>query len=114
MEAAPLSLASWSRWLSIPHAEPTRSRRLAHVGALAAVAALVAYLTWRIFFTLPSGGWNRTVAWVLVAFEALPLAGLVLKVMTLWNIDSRAPGPAGPGSAVADQRVVVLIPTYNE
>jgi len=79
---------------------------------LAAVAALLAYLGWRGIYTLPAGGWNRSVAWMLVAFEALPLIGLVLKAVTLWNIDSHAPDPIE--LLPAGQRVTVLIPTYNE
>ncbi|GAC1378219.1 MAG: glycosyltransferase [Pseudarthrobacter sp.] len=51
-------------------------------------------------------------AWVLVIFEALPIGGVGLNAVTLWNIDSRAPHPvrAAPGGL----RVAVLIPTYNE
>jgi cellulose synthase (UDP-forming) len=111
--AAPtLALAAWTSWLGSPHREPRRARRLAHLGGIAAIVALVMYLTWRIAYTLPAGGWNRTVAWMLVAFEALPLAGLVLKTVTLWNIDSHAPLPV-PGVPTG-MRVAVLIPTYNE
>jgi cellulose synthase (UDP-forming) len=104
-------LAAWASWLGAPHAEPGRSRRWAHVGGLAAIVALVTYLTWRIAYTLPAGGWNRAVAWTLVAFEALPLAGLVMKTVTLWSVDSRAPLPV-PGPT--GSRVAVLIPTYDE
>lgn len=70
------------------------------------------YVTWRIAATLPTGGWNRTVAWTLIAFEFLPMFGLIAKAVTLWNIDSKAPPPMTelqPGT-----RVAVLIPTYNE
>ena len=48
---------------------------MARVGGVASVLAVVLYLTWRIGYTLPVGGWNRTVAWILVAFEALPWPG---------------------------------------
>jgi cellulose synthase (UDP-forming) len=85
---------------------------MAHIGGIAAITALVAYLTWRIAFTLPLGGWNLAVAWVLVGFEALPLTGLVLKLVTLWSIDCPAPEPVTePPEGL---RVAVLIPTYNE
>jgi cellulose synthase (UDP-forming) len=85
---------------------------MAHVGGIAAISALLAYLTWRVAYTLPVGGWNLAVAWMLVTFEALPMVGLVLKAVTLWNIDSLTPEPviASP----AGMRVAVLIPTYNE
>ncbi|MEP6665743.1 MAG: glycosyltransferase family 2 protein [Nocardioidaceae bacterium] len=105
-------VAAWSEQLGSPSAESDRSRRLAHVGGLAAITSLIAYLTWRVAFTLPSGGTNLTLAYVLVTFEALPLIGLVLKTVTLWNIDSPAPPPVV--EAPNGLRVAVLIPTYNE
>lgn len=76
------------------------------------MVSLVLYVAWRILFTLPASGWDRTAAWTLVLFEALPLAGLLVRTVTLWDIDCRAPGPVlvtPPGMTVA-----VLIPTYNE
>ena len=85
---------------------------MAHIGGLASIAALLAYLTWRVTSTLPAGGWNRSVAWLLVAFEALPIVGLVLKAITVWNIDSEAPEPVEV--LREGQRVAVFIPTYNE
>lgn len=85
---------------------------MAHIGGIAAIAALVLYLTWRVAFTLPAGGWNLGIAWTLVIFEALPLGGLILKSVTLWNIDSPAPDPVD--AAPNGLRVAVLIPTYNE
>ena len=85
---------------------------MAHLGGIAAIAALLAYLTWRIGFTLPAGRGDRTVAWILVAFEALPITGLIVKLATLWNIDALAPPPIT--ELPAGTRVAVLIPTYNE
>jgi len=70
------------------------------------------YLTWRISFTLPDGGWNRGAAWTLIGFEALPMLGLVSKAITLWNIDSTAPSPLAKLPKMP--RVAVFIPTYNE
>lgn len=105
-------MAAWVDQLSPPTAEAPQSRRLAHLGGSAAVLALALYLTWRIGFTLPSGSVNRTIAWLLIVFEALPLPGLALKAITLWNID--AAQPPQPLEAVAHLRVAVLIPTYNE
>jgi cellulose synthase (UDP-forming) len=105
-------IAAWASQLQSPRAEASWSFRMAHVGGIVAIAALVAYLSWRIAFTLPVGRWNRTIASLLVAFEALPLAGLVLKVVTLWNIDSLAPDPVSV--APEGMRVAILIPTINE
>ena len=106
------TVAAWASLLRAPAVEPTRSRRMAHVGGVVAVVGLVGYLSWRVAYTLPVGGWNRSVALALVTFEALPLIGLVVKAATLWNIDAH---PA-PDVAMLPEgtRVVVLIPTYNE
>ncbi|WP_157366221.1 glycosyltransferase family 2 protein [Arthrobacter sp. Soil763] len=115
LDAAALTragIAGWAARLGPPGPEAPRSRRLAHVGGVAAIAALVLYLTWRVLFTLPSGQWNLTVAWILLTFEALPLAGLVLKAWSVWNIDSHPPAPVT--EAPNGMRVAVLIPTYNE
>jgi cellulose synthase (UDP-forming) len=106
------SVAAWASWLGSPVPETRRSRHLAHIGGIASIVALVTYVSWRIGFTMPTGGTNRTVAWVLVSFEALPVIGLLLKVMTLWSIDPLAPAP--PSAVRPDLRVTVLIPTYNE
>ncbi len=105
-------IAGWAARLGPPGPEAPRSRRLAHVGGIAAIAALVMYLTWRVLFTMPSGEWNLAIAWILVTFEALPLAGLILKAWSVWNIDSHPPAPVT--EAPNGMRVAVLIPTYNE
>jgi cellulose synthase (UDP-forming) len=85
---------------------------MAHAGGLLSVAAMLAYLTWRIGTTLPPGEFNRTLAWILISFDVLSLIGIGSKTFTLWNIDALAPPPlteAPPGV-----RLVLLIPTYNE
>ncbi|AXJ08599.1 glycosyltransferase family 2 protein [Arthrobacter sp. PM3] len=105
-------IAGWAARIGPPGPEAPRSRRLAHIGGLAAIAALVLYLAWRVLFTLPSGEWDLTIAWILVVFEALPLAGLILKAWSVWNIDSHPPAPVT--EAPNGMRVAVLIPTYNE
>lgn len=106
------STAGWADLLGSPSAEATRSRDLAHLGGFAALTALVGYLTWRIAYTLPAAGPNRAAAWVLIAFEAVPLVGMAFRIVTLWNIDSTAPAPVtvAPGGMT----VAVLIPTYDE
>ena len=105
-------LAHWADRLGEPRPEPSRQRSLAHVGGLVSVLALVAYLAWRIGWTLPPSGTNRTVAWLLISFEALPLGGLVVKCVVLWRIDG--PLPPGLDAAPPGLRTVVLIPTYDE
>ena len=110
--APKLKLAAWTTRLGPPDAETPRSALMAHIGGIAAAMALISYLTWRVSSTMPTGRANLTVAGLLVTFEALPLAGLILKIVTLWNIDGAVPAPvtATPGG----MGVAVLIPTYNE
>jgi cellulose synthase (UDP-forming) len=104
------TVAGWADLLGNPSRESARSRRLAHLGGLVAMTSLIGYLTWRIAATLPASGANLAAAWVLIGFEAIPLVGMSVRLITLWNIDSAAPpSPAPPGLSVA-----VLIPTYDE
>ena len=106
------TLAGWAYLLGRPRPEPSRSRRLARLGGLVSILSLVIYVTWRVAFTMPTEGWDRVAAWTLVVFEAVPLVGLLIRIVTLWNIDSRGPDPVAevrPGL-----RAAVLIPTYNE
>ena len=104
--------AGWADLLGSPSPESPRSRDLAHLGGFAALTALVCYLTWRIAYTLPQSGPNLVAAWVLIAFEAIPLVGMSVRMATLWNIDSAAPRPVT--AAPNGLRVAVLIPTYDE
>ena len=75
-------IPAWAIHLGPPHAETARSRRMARVGGVAAVLALVAYLVWRAAWTLPVGGWNRSVAWTL--FDLPP----VLRIPTMRRAES--------------------------
>jgi cellulose synthase (UDP-forming) len=105
------ALAGWAKHLGRPGPEDARSQRTARLGGLTALFAMVMYLTWRVAFTLPSGP-AAIGAWVLVIIEAVPVLGLVMRIVTLWNIDSSAPAPVR--SLPPGRRVAVLIPTYNE
>ena len=105
-------LAPWALEIAAPPSESPPARTLARIGGVTAVVALVAYLTWRLAFTLPAGGWNRTVAFTLIGFEALPVFGLVIKAVTLWSIDCTIPAPIRPGTKTP--KVAIFIPTYNE
>lgn len=71
------------------------------------MAASVAYLIWRVGFTLGSL-WLAIPLWLL---EFHALVGLGLFTFSLWDIDS---GVVPPPVLTTDQRIVVLIPTYNE
>ncbi|WP_344810581.1 glycosyltransferase family 2 protein [Microlunatus aurantiacus] len=110
--AAGSSVRGWAVGLSPLTNETRWSQAWARIGVLSSITALVVYSTWRILFTLPPSGWNLVAAWLLIAFEIFPVFGLVIRAVTLWNIDTRAPAPVTgvkPG-----QRAAVLIPTYNE
>jgi cellulose synthase (UDP-forming) len=112
MSARPREVAGWAGWLGAPAPESGWSRWTARAGGSAAVAALAVYLWWRITSTMPAAGSDRMIAWLLIAFETLPLFGLIVKVITLWDIDATAPAPvAAPPNGM---RVAVFIPTYNE
>ncbi len=107
-----LPLAAWAAGVPQPYRESRRSLLLARVGGVVATAALVGYLVWRIVATLPPAGPWRWAAWLLVAFEALPLLGSATKMVTWWTLD----GPTAPpvSEPPLGMRVAVLIPTYNE
>ncbi|GAA3626051.1 glycosyltransferase [Microlunatus ginsengisoli] len=106
------ALAGWAAGIDYLGTETTRSRLIAHAGVLGSIIALLLYVSWRVLFTLPSGGWNLAVALVLVAFELFPVFGLVIRAVTLWNIDCRRPEPVT--TAEPGLRSAVFIPTYNE
>src|SRR3954451_5997269 len=83
-----MSTAGWADLLGAPSPESTRSPDMAHLGGFVAIKALVAYLTWRIAFTVPATGANAAATGVLIAFEAIPLVGMLIRMVSLWNIDS--------------------------
>ncbi len=106
------TLAGWAYLLRSPRAEARSTRTAAHLGGLLALTSLVVYIGWRVLFTLPAGGFDLVAAWLLVGFEALAMSGLLVRIVTLWNIDARAPRRV---TEVEDGlRAVVMIPTYNE
>ena len=105
-------VAGWAWLLGRPRSENARSQRMARLGALCSVVALITYLVWRIGFTLPSASGDLVAAWILVAFETVPLLGIVVRMITLWNIDTGGPDPVH--DVVDGLRTTVFIPTYNE
>lgn len=106
------ALAAWSQAVLTPVTESGRRRTSARVGGLVATCSLISYLLWRLLVTVPTSGPLRWAAFLLVAFEALPLFGSITKLVSWWNID--APAVPAVEAAPGDQRVAVLIPTYNE
>jgi cellulose synthase/poly-beta-1,6-N-acetylglucosamine synthase-like glycosyltransferase len=93
---------------ALPPAESPARKAVIHVAALVALAASVAYLIWRVGFTLGANLWIAIPLWLL---EAHAVGGLVLFTFSLWDLDSTSvPEPV----LATDLRVAVLITTYNE
>lgn len=77
--------------------------------ALLALAVTVAYLTWRIGWTLALDVWWLSVPLVILEIHAA--IGLALFTFSLWDVDRR---PQARDVTSTDARIAVLIPTYNE
>ena len=107
------TMRGWASGLEPMTTETRWSRTWSHLGILISITALVIYLTWRIVFTLPPGGWNLVAAWLLIAFEAVPAGRAWSSGRSPCGTSTpRAPAPvteASPG-----HRAAVFIPTYNE
>ena len=114
-DVGPLPLAAWADGLAGPMSETRRSRNLARFGGLVAVLSLLGYITWRLLATVPPSGPWRWAAWLLIAFEAVPIFGAVVKLVGTWTTDAPSVPPLPPGAgAPHGMRVAVLIPTYDE
>ena len=105
-------LAGWAQLLDPPGPECPRERSLAHLGGIAAAGTLLVYLLWRTAVTLPAGGLPLAAGLLLVLFEAVPLAVLVRRLVTVWDVDTTAPAPVP--EAVEGRRCAVLIATRDE
>ena len=92
----------------LPAPEPKGRRAVIRTTALVAIVATAAYLGWRIGFTVRQSLWLAIPLWLL---ELHALVGLGLFTFSLWDLDA-APRPAG--RTMADLRVALLIPTYDE
>ncbi|MEO5883908.1 MAG: glycosyltransferase [Candidatus Limnocylindrales bacterium] len=77
--------------------------------ALLALSVTVAYLVWRIGWTVAIDVW--WIAIPLLVLEVHAALGLVLFTFSLWDVDRR---PATRDVDTTDQRVAVLVPTFNE
>lgn len=77
--------------------------------ALLAVSVTVAYLVWRAGWTLALDVWWVSVP--LLVLEVHAAIGLALFTFSLWDVDRR---PGTHDVTATDQRIAVLIPTYNE
>ena len=75
-------MRGWASGLEPMTTETRWSRTWSHLGILISITALLIYVTWRILFTLPPVGWNLVAAWLLIAFEAFPVIGLIIRAFT--------------------------------
>lgn len=92
----------------LPIPESVGRRTVVHVVVLVALTASLAYLTWRVGFTLGRDLWLSIPMWLL---ELHAVASLAIFTISLWDVDSiGAPAPVER----TDLRIAVLIPTYNE
>jgi cellulose synthase (UDP-forming) len=88
----------------------SRDRRFAiRAIALIALGATAIYLAWRATSTIALDVW--WVAIPLLVLEVHAAFGLALFAFSLWDVDVR---PVTRDVLVTDQRIAVLIPTYNE
>lgn len=95
------------RGLPVPES-PVRQWTIRAI-ALSALAATGAYLVWRAGWTLALDVWWLSVPLLILEIHAA--MGLALFTFSLWDVDRR---PATHDITSTDQRVAVLIPTYNE
>jgi cellulose synthase (UDP-forming) len=104
---------TWPTATAVRSYPPDSPARLVgrRVAALTAILVTVAYLVWRVGFTL-HGATAWLAAWLLI-LEIHALVSLALHTIDLWDV-SFVP-PATAGLDVAEQpSVAVLVPTYNE
>jgi len=113
IQRAPHPTVGWLRpqvpGRTIPGPESVARRWAIRSIALVALAATVAYLGWRITATLDLAAWWLSIP--LVAFEVHAAVGLALFTFSLWDVDRR---PNVRSVTTTDQRIAILIPTYNE
>ena len=100
------TMRGWASGLEPMTTETRWSRTWSHLGILISITALVIYVTWRVVFTLPPVGWNLVAAWLLIAFEAFPVIGLIIRAVTLWNLDTPGARSGDDGLPRASSRRV--------
>ena len=92
---------------AFPAPESARRRFVVRASAIVALTVSVAYLIWRVSFTLGTL-WLAIPLWLL---EVHAVVGLGLFTFSLWDLDaSQIPAPV----TSTDRRISLLIPTYNE
>ncbi len=94
---------------NLPVPESPRRRLAIRTLSLVALAASVVYLVWRATSTIPLDVWWVSIP--LFVLEIHAFLGLALFAFSLWDVDQR---PDVEDVHTTDERVAVLIPTYNE
>lgn len=88
--------------------EPRSRKLIIHAAAIVALAVSLAYLIWRVGFTLGTSLWLSIPLWLL---EVHAVVGLAFFAFSLWDLDSATvPAPV----VTTDLRVAVVVTTYNE
>jgi cellulose synthase (UDP-forming) len=93
----------------LPAPETARRRNAIRALSLAALGVSAVYLVWRATSTVPLDVWWASIP--LLVLEIHAFVGLALFAFSLWDVDRR---PVARDVVRSDQRVAVLIPTYNE
>lgn len=92
---------------ALPAPESAARLRTIHVATVIALTVSVAYLTWRVGFTLGTP-WLAIPLWIL---ELHAVVGLAVFAFSLWDLDAAAvPAPV----TTTEWRIAILIATYNE
>jgi cellulose synthase (UDP-forming) len=93
----------------LPAPESPIRRRSIQALAVTALVVTAAYLLWRTVATVELAVWWVSVPLLILEIHAA--LGLVLFTFSLWDVDRR---PTVRDVIATDDRVAVLIPTYNE
>jgi len=93
----------------LPTPESPARRFAIRAIALVALAASAVYLAWRITSTINLDVWWLAVP--LVVLEIHAALGLGLFTFSLWDVDA---APRVSARTSTDQKIAVLVPTYNE
>ncbi len=93
----------------MPEPESTARRLAIRTIALVALIATAGYLAWRTVATVDLAVWWVSIP--LLVLEIHAAVGLALFTFSLWDVDRR---PASRPILATNDRVAVLIPTFNE
>ncbi|MHB1501070.1 MAG: glycosyltransferase [Candidatus Dormibacteria bacterium] len=94
---------------SVPDSETALRRRFTQTVAVVALLVTLAYLGWRLLYTLNLAEWWISVP--LLVLELQAAVGLGVFAVNLWNVDAVPLAVPRDGT---DLQIALLIPTYNE